>query len=143
LATPDDVAQALEPPADYVSLVQQSLARLRDAGYIEVESYISSGGGGIFLFRISWSGMDKYIRDNMPDYSEIRHQVRDYVAKTVRIESVGTEMIAVALNQPVALVNHIVRQLQANRDVEARKEGETDNWRIVGISPGLARLADQ
>jgi hypothetical protein len=142
-ATPDDVAQAFEPPSDGEALVQQSLALFRNMGYVEVESYVSSGGEGIFLFRISWSGMDKYLRDNMPDYSEVQHQVRVYIAKAVRMGSIGTEMIALALNHPVALVNHIVRKLQANRNLEARKEGDSDNWRIVAISAGLAKLADQ
>jgi hypothetical protein len=110
----------------------ESLEVLEHSGYVELSKVL---GGGMVLIKVTDFGFDRYARTYVPDYESV---VRGVSLQILNQNKKQSREIAQALEQPQAMVDHVLNMLESNGDIKLHKTLGGSIY-VLTVSPRLRR----
>jgi hypothetical protein len=133
---PDPLIAAISPLGISETQIIETQEILNGRGYIKLIR--TMGQPHVNVFTVQPFGFDKYVRVAVPDFSQI---CTDVMRILVREESMNHKEIALRLNQPTFLVEHVLHLLESNSLVRYAESGSGVN--VFWVSPELKRKLEQ
>jgi TIR domain len=130
-----EVAESLESEAFPVEQVPKSIEILDRRGYVEIRR-LMMGGSKNYPFKVTWLGMEEYLRVFMPDYDEMSRAV---IARLVNHGDSQSVIIREALEQPRVVVDHVLDSLEQKGYVRSQTYAGGNRF-IFDLSPELERV---
>jgi TIR domain len=130
-----EVADALDGVEFPSEQVPKSIEILDRNGYIEIKR-LMMGGSKNYPFKVTWLGMEEYLRVCMPDYDEV---FRAVISRLVNHGDSQSVDIIEALEQPRVVVDHVLDSLEQKGYVRSQIVTGGNRF-IFDLSPELERV---
>jgi hypothetical protein len=101
-------------------------------GYVELSKVL---GGRIVMIKVTDFGFDQYARTYVPDYESV---VRGVSLQILNQNERQSREIAQSLEQPQAIVDHVLNTLESNGDIKLHKPLGGSIY-VLTVSPRLRR----